>query len=298
VVSGVGVWVAAAIGCGVFGLLIGSFLNVVAYRVPAGVSIVSPPSACPNCGRAIRPYDNVPVLSWLLLRGKCRDCAEPISKRYPLVELGTGVAFVAVTVWWWGSAVGLGGLDTAAGGLLDQRGGSATGGEVAASVLVLVAFLYLVAISVVLGLIDIDVHKLPNRIVLPSYLVIGALLTGAAALGNDWGALLRAAGGLAALWALYLVLALVYPGGMGFGDVKLAGLLGAYLGWVGWGALAVGAFAAFLLGGLFAIALVLARRAHRTSGIPFGPWMLAGAWVGIFFGEPLFSGYLTAIGLV
>ncbi|WP_308467468.1 prepilin peptidase [Rathayibacter soli] len=286
------VWVAAIVVCGVFGLLIGSFLNVVAYRVPAGVSIVSPPSACPNCGRAIRPWDNVPVLSWLVLRGKCRDCAEPISKRYPLVELGTGVGFVAVTVWWW-VEVSRAGVSRR---LLAPLAGSST--SVVASVLVLVAFLYLAAISVVLGLIDIDVHKLPNRIVLPSYLVVVVLFTAAAALSGDWGALARVGIGLAALWALYAILAIVYPGGMGFGDVKLAGVLGAYLGWVGWGSLVVGAFSAFLLGGLFAIALLIARRANRKSGIPFGPWMLAGAWVGIFFGESLFNGYLTVIGLV
>ena len=294
-----GFWIVIAAFCGVFGLLIGSFLNVVAYRVPAGLSIVSPPSACPRCGRAIRAYDNVPVLSWLFLRGKCRDCAEPISKRYPLVELGTGLAFVAVTAWW----VIDGGLDTAAGGLLDHRSAplslATRPTETAiASVVVLVAFLYLAAISVVLALIDLDVHKLPNAIVLPSYLVVGVLFAAAAALSGDWGALLRAAVGLAGMWVFYLILALVRPGGMGFGDVKLAGVLGAYLGWLGWGPLAVGAFAGFVLGGLFAIALIVLRRAKRTSGIPFGPWMLAGAWVGIFFGAPLFSGYLTAIGLV
>ena len=101
----------------------------------------------------------------------------------------------------------------------------------------------------------------------------------------------------AALWLAYLAMALTYPGGMGFGDVKLAGVLGLYLAWISWGALAVGAFAAFLLGGLFSIGLIIARKAGRKSGIPFGPWMLAGAWVGIFFGETIASGYLTLVGL-
>jgi leader peptidase (prepilin peptidase) / N-methyltransferase len=116
-------------------------------------------------------------------------------------------------------------------------------------------------------------------------------------LSGDYPALLRAGIGMAALWLAYLAMALAYPGGMGFGDVKLAGVLGLYLAWVGWGALAVGAFAAFLLGGLFSIGLIIARKAGRKSGIPFGPWMLAGAWVGIFFGESIASGYLTLVGL-
>jgi leader peptidase (prepilin peptidase) / N-methyltransferase len=150
---------------------------------------------------------------------------------------------------------------------------------------------------VVLALIDLDTHTLPNRIVLPSY-VVGVVLLGAASVSSgDYPALLRAGIGMAALWLAYLAMALAYPGGMGFGDVKLAGVLGLYLAWVGWGALAVGAFAAFLLGGLFSIGLIIARKAGRKSGIPFGPWMLAGAWVGIFFGESIASGYLALVGL-
>jgi leader peptidase (prepilin peptidase)/N-methyltransferase len=163
---------------------------------------------------------------------------------------------------------------------------------------VLVAFLYLAAVSVVLALIDIDTHTLPNAIVLPSYVVGVGLFVAAAALTADFQALITAAIGLVALFGLYLAMALVYPGGMGLGDVKLAGLLGLFLGYLGLGPLVVGAFAAFLLGGLFALALVALRRAGRKSGIPFGPWMLAGAWVGVVFGNIAWSGYLSLIGLV
>jgi leader peptidase (prepilin peptidase) / N-methyltransferase len=281
-----------AILLGGFGLLIGSFLNVVAYRVPLRRSIVSPPSACPTCGTAIRSRDNIPVISWILLRGKCHSCRSPISARYPIVELGTGVFFAAVAVWFGVSGVSVG--STA--GLVSTSSTTGAAGIVA-WVLALVAFLYLAAISVVLALIDFDTHTLPNRIVLPSYLVGIALLGATSVLGGDYGALLRAGIGMAALWLAYLAMALAYPGGMGFGDVKLAGVLGLYLAWVGWGALAVGAFAAFLLGGLFSIGLIIARKAGRKSGIPFGPWMLAGVWVGIFFGESIASGYLTLVGL-
>lgn len=245
----------------VLGLAIGSFLNVVIWRVPRGESIVRPPSACPRCGREIRPRDNVPLISWLLLRGRCRDCDEPISARYPLVETLTAVLFVLVVL------------------------------RFGASVAI-PAFLYLAAIAVALALIDLDSHLLPNAIVLPSYPVLAVLLTAASWIEGDWSALLRAAIGGAGLYAVYFLMVLIYPAGMGFGDVKLAGLLGAALAWVGWGSLVIGSFGAFVLGGLFSIGLVIAGKANRKSGIPFGPWMLLGCAVGIAVGEPLWRAYL------
>ena len=161
----------------------------------------------------------------------------------------------------------------------------------------LVAFLYLAAVSVSLAMIDLDTHTLPNRIVLPAYPVATVLLAAAALMAGEPGRILGALVGGAALFGVYLLLALAYPAGMGLGDVKLAGVLGLYLGWLGWGELAVGGFAAFLLGGFFALALVIARKANRKSGIPFGPWMLAGAWLGIFYGEQIANGYLSLFGL-
>lgn len=250
---------------GLLGLAVGSFLNVVVWRVPRGESVVSPASACPGCGHPIRPRDNVPVVSWLLLKGRCRDCGEPISARYPLVEAGTGLLFVAVAAW--------------------------TGFD-APDVWLLPAYLYLASISVALGLIDLDTHRLPDRIVLPSYLVASALLTVAAAGTGEWASLVRAAAGCAILWTFYFVVVVAYPKGMGFGDVKLAGVLGLYLGYTGWGALAVGSFAAFLLGGVFALGLILLRRAGRKTGVPFGPWMLLGAAVGLVWGEQIWGAYL------
>ena len=265
---------------GVLGAVVGSFLNVVIYRVPAGLSVVSPPSACPACSSPVRAYDNVPVLSWLILRARCRDCDAPISARYPLIELGTAVAFVVV-------AAMLGPHLVLGTPVL----------PLAAELLVLGALLYLAAISIALAAIDLDVHRLPNTIVLPAYFVGGVTLTVAAISTGDLESLARAAAGAGILFLFYLVLALIAPRGMGMGDVKLAGVLGLFLGWFGWDALAVGALAAFLLGGLYGVILILARRARRTTGIPFGPWMLAGAWVGILFGEPIARGYLAAFGL-
>ena len=276
-----GVWNAFfVIGIGVLGLLIGSFLNVVVYRVPNKLSIISPPSACPKCGRHIRGRDNVPVLSWLILRGRCRDCGAPISPRYPAVEAVTGVLFVAFAATWW-----------------PQVTAARSTQEVVGIVIELAAFLYLAAIGVALLLIDIDTHRLPNAIVLPGYIVGAVLLSASALLTGSVGSLVAAAIAGAALFAFYLILALAYPGGMGFGDVKLAGLLGLFLGWLGWGALVVGAFAAFLLGGIFAIALIVGRKAGRKSGIPFGPWMILGSGVGIFFGQAIADWYLALFGL-
>jgi leader peptidase (prepilin peptidase)/N-methyltransferase len=269
-----------AVFSGVFGIAIGSFLNVVVYRVPLGMSLVAPASACPNCKTEIRKRDNVPVLSWLLLRGKCRDCGEPISARYPLVEAGTAVFFLAVAAYFSHSVAA------------PQPTALAI-----SNVLALVAYLYLVAITVALALIDLETHTLPNRIVLPGYAVAGALFLAASIVAGNYDALIRAGIGMSGLWLLYAILAFSYPRGMGFGDVKLAGVLGLFLGWAGWGPLLIGAFAAFLLGGIFSIVLLAAKKANRKSGIPFGPWMLAGAWVGIVFGNQLWGGYLSLIGL-
>jgi leader peptidase (prepilin peptidase) / N-methyltransferase len=252
------------VSVGLLGLLVGSFLNVVIWRVPRGESVVRPPSHCPACHKRIRSRDNVPVLSWLLLRGRCRDCGTSISVRYPLVELGTGIVFAALAL-----TIGL-----------EPD---------------LPAFLYLGAVGVALAMIDIDVKRLPNAIVLPSY-IVGSLLLGVAAIAEtDGRAAVRAGLGMVALFAFYFVLALIYPAGMGFGDVKLAGVLGLYLGWLGWAELVTGGFLGFLLGGLVGGALMAVRRAGRKSKIPYGPFMLMGAFLAILWGGALADLYLDHV---
>ncbi|MCU1545960.1 MAG: prepilin peptidase [Homoserinimonas sp.] len=270
--------IAAVSGAVVFGLLIGSFLNVVVWRLPRGQSLNHPGSRCPGCGHAIRWYDNIPVLSWLILHGKCRDCASRISVRYPAVELATALCFGTVA-WWWIAKISISGMGLVSG------------------IFALIAFLYLAAISIALALIDLGTHKLPNKIVLPAYLVGGALLAASSILQSDFAALARAGTGMAAMFLAYFLMAVAYPGGMGFGDVKLAGVLGLYLAWLGWGELIVGTFAAFVLGGIYAAVLLVLRKANRKSGIPFGPWMLAGAWVGVFLGGSIWRGYLKLVGV-
>ncbi|MFJ6171613.1 prepilin peptidase [Curtobacterium sp. NPDC092190] len=271
-------WVLAALA-GVLGLAIGSFLNVVVHRVPAGISVVAPASACPRCDHPIRRRDNVPVLSWLLLRARCRDCAAPISARYPAVEGATAVLFVLVAL------------------VVPQPLGATTVGEALGRTVMLAALLFLMAVSVALSLIDLDTHRLPNAVVYPAAVVLLVLLGAVSAVSGDWGALLRGLLGAVVLGGAYLVLALAVPGGMGLGDVKLAVVLGLVLAYLGWGPLAVGAFGGFLVGGTVAIALVAVGRARMGSGVPFGPSMLVGAWIGIVLGVPLWSAYLGLLGL-
>lgn len=253
-----------AIFVGALGLLIGSFLNVVVWRVPRGESVVSPPSACPRCGHEIRARDNVPVLSWLVLRGRCRDCATKISPRYPLVELTCGVLF-GLMAWRFGLQVAL------------------------------IAYLWLAAVGLALALIDLDTRRLPDALTKPSWLVVALLLTAAAVTDADLHHLGRAAVGALALGGLYYGLWFLYPGGMGFGDVKLAPTLGALLAWVSYGALAVGAFAGFLFGGVFGIGLMLAGRGGRKSKVPFGPFMILGAISGVLVGSPIAHAYTSAL---
>jgi leader peptidase (prepilin peptidase)/N-methyltransferase len=248
---------------GLLGLAVGSFLNVVIHRVPRDESLVRPGSHCPDCGSEVRTRHNVPELGWLLLRGKCADCRAPISARYPLVEAGTAVLFVAVAAkfgWSWE----------------------------------LPAYLYLAAVAIALAAIDLDVMRLPDKIVLPSYSVALILLIPAAIADHSWDAAIRGLIAAALMYAFYWVLA-VLPKGMGGGDVKLAPLLGLYLGWLGWSSVAVGAFAGFLLGGVVGVVLMATRLATRKSRIPFGPYMLAGAFLAVFAAAPIAHWYTSLL---
>jgi leader peptidase (prepilin peptidase)/N-methyltransferase len=261
----VAVWAGLA---GVLGLAIGSFLNVVIYRVPAGESVVSPASRCPTCSSEIHNRHNIPVLGWLVLRGRCFACRAPISPRYPIVEAATAALFVVVTV----RFVGLH-LSPA-----------------------LPAYLYLAAAGLALAVIDLDTKRLPDKIVLPSYAVVAVLLTVASVATHDWWALARAGIGGAALFAFYFALAFAYPAGMGFGDVKLSGIIGGVLAYLSWTALVVGAFGGFLLGAIVGVAVLASKRGGRKTALPFGPFMIAGAFVAIFVAQPVADAYLHLLG--
>ena len=253
------------LGCAAVGLVIGSFLNVVVWRVPRGESVVSPSSHCPGCEAPIRARDNVPVLSWLWLRGRCRGCGMRIPWRYPALELLTGVLF-ALMAWRFGATWEL------------------------------PTYLYVAGVGVALAAIDVEHHRLPDVLTLPSYPVVGALLLMPATLDGQWDSYLRAWLAAGALFAFYFLLAFVYPAGMGFGDVKLAGVLGLALGWLGWAEVVVGTFLGFGVGAVVGITLVLAGRGGRKTAVPFGPFMLLGALAALWLAVPVADWYLGLLG--
>jgi len=270
----------------IFGAVIGSFLNVLIYRVPRGRSIVRPPSSCPACGARIRPRDNVPVLGYLFLHGRCRDCGERISVRYPAVELLCGL--LPLAIFW---RVGL-------------------GGEFA----VMTAFAYGL---VVLSFIDLDERILPDRITLPG-IAVGLIAAPLAGVTTFASSLIGIAVGGGALFLVGLLGDAVFKKeSMGGGDVKLAAMLGAF---IGWRAVIVALFAAFLLGAIVGIGQMAGQRrgmgtpgageretgareadGQETGGqdgdsewdhtIPFGPFLALGGLLAALWGEWLISWY-------
>lgn len=244
--------------CAILGLAVGSFLNVVIFRVPRHQSVISPPSACPNCHTPITPRDNIPVVSWLLLRGRCRICRAAISVRYPLIELGTAALFAGV-------AARLG-YNWA-----------------------LPAYLVLFAGLLALSCIDVEFLLLPKKIVYPMLLTVGVLLVVASAATGNWHALL--VGVLCAVgWLIvFFVLNAISPRLMGFGDVRLAPVLGLALGWLGVGYPLLGFFAANLIGAIVGIALIATKRITRRQPIPYGVFLALGTALAFFAGPELLS---------
>ncbi len=250
---------AALLFAALMGLVIGSFLNVVAWRLPRGENLSHPGSHCPKCQTPIKPYDNVPVLGWLLLRGRCRACQAPISARYPLVEAATGALYVVVVaVCWedpWRIALGIA----------------------------------LVTLLVPVTLIDLDVRRIPNALTAPFAVVALVLL---AALEPERLPEHLIAG--AAAFAFFYLAAVAKPGGMGFGDVKLVGVLGLYLGRAVAPAIFIALISGVVIGGV-----VMARlgvQQGRKTKVPFGPFLALGGLVGFLVGEGLVDAYLDRFG--
>ncbi len=246
----------AAAVAGAFGATIGSFLNVVVYRLPRAESLVSPGSRCPGCGTAVKAYDNVPVFGWLLLRGRCRSCRAPISARYPIVEALTGALAVAVVLTKHSAA------DVALG-------------------------LVLVGVLVPIALIDLEHRIIPNKITLPA--AVAAVAIGAALDLKGVPEQLIAGAGAGGFLLAFL---LAYPRGMGMGDVKLAAVLGLFLG----RSVAVAILAAVLTGTVVG-ALVMARvgvEKGRKTAVPFGPFLAIGGVIGLLAGPAIIHWYLHA----
>jgi leader peptidase (prepilin peptidase) / N-methyltransferase len=247
-------------GCALLGLLVGSFLNVVIWRVPRKESVVAPRSHCPGCDAPIAARDNVPVLSWIVLRGRCRHCQTPISIRYPLVEVACAVLF---------------------GGL----------GARFAHSWALPAYLLLGAGLLAISAIDLEHYLIPNRIVYPLGFAAVPLLALGAGLDGDWWALARALIGGACAFAALFVIHVASPRGMGFGDVRLSFVLGLYLGYLGALDVAVGLFLGFAYGAVIGIVLLATRARNRRQHIPFGPFLAAGALTIVLVGGPILDWY-------
>lgn len=237
---------------GLLGAAIGSFLNVVVHRLPRGESLVRPASRCPKCGTPVAPYDNVPVVSWLVLRGRCRHCGTAIAARYPAVELLTALVFTAVAA---------------------VRGVDAD----------LVQELPFVAVLIAAAAIDLEHRIVPNRIVVPA--AVYGVAAAAAVRAGDLPELLAAGAGA---FIAMLLIALAYPAGMGMGDVKLAGVMGLYLGL----SVVPALLAAFLSGSVVGVAIVARHgAAARKRAVPFGPFLAIGGILGLLAGPELVDLY-------
>jgi leader peptidase (prepilin peptidase) / N-methyltransferase len=238
---------------GVLGAVVGSFLNVVAYRLPRRESLITPASHCPRCGAPVKPYDNIPILSFLLLRGHCRSCSAPISARYPLVEALTAALCV--------------------GAVLTHS--SASGIALAVVLIVLV---------VPAALIDLEYRIIPNRITGLGAALAVVIGTGLDPAGEPGRLIAGACAG-----GLLLLAAMAYPGGMGMGDVKLAAVMGLFLG----RAVAPAIMIALIAGVLLGVALIAKKGAHagRKTAVPFGPFLALGALVAVFAGEAIVEAY-------
>lgn len=231
------------------------------YRVPLGRSVVRARSACPSCGQLIAWYDNVPLVSYVLLRGRCRRCHARISLRYPAVEIAVAAVWVllALRIGWKPE---------------------------------LPAFLGFGTTLVILSAIDLEHRRLPNRVLGPASIVALVLLGAAALVEGAYRSLLGAGAGAVAYGLPILVIGLIAPGGMGGGDIKFAPYLGFHLGWLGLGHVLAGALLGFLGGGMVGVALIVAGRKGRKDPIPFGPFMALGALIAVLAGDRLLTAWL------
>lgn len=240
------------------GLAIGSFLNVVIHRLPLGESVVTPRSRCPKCGHQLSGLENVPVFSWLVLRGKCRSCGEPISIRYPLIELATGLLYVAVVAAAW-----------------DEPERIALG-------------LILITALIPITAIDLEHRRIPNKITGPTAIALIVAGTALDLSGEPsrimWGAIVALP---------FFALALILSKSMGLGDAKLMGVMGLALG----RAVVPALFIAFLAGTIVGVGIMAKHgKQSRKTAVPFGPFLALGAVIAFFVGDEIVDAYLDTMG--
>ena len=255
----------SAIICTVFGAIFGSFSNVVIWRVPNNLSLI-PRSHCPKCGALITWWQNIPIVSWILLRGRCYNCHERISIRYPIVE-----ALGAIS---WGVA------------------GWVFAPSDVSSVFTLLVVLAFSTFGLQLAFIDIDTKRLPNVLTYPLLAVTTVLVVAAGVSAHQWDALIRSGVTFLVLVTVFFLLAMV-GGGMGMGDVKLVGSLGVLTGFLGVSQSIVSILSAFVLAAIVGVVMMLTQGATRKTAIPFGPYLVVGTWIGLLAGVPLWGAYLS-----
>jgi leader peptidase (prepilin peptidase)/N-methyltransferase len=247
------------------GLIFGSFATVVAHRIPRHEGIVTGRSKCPSCGHEITAVENIPLISYLLQRGRCRHCGARISPRYPLIEVTTALLFLAAVIRY----------------------------EVGVQAVVYAAFFW---VLVVLTAIDLEHKLLPNRIVYPSFVVGSIALVVLAAIDGEFDRLPDAALGVAVFGGFLFVVAFIAPAGMGGGDVKLAFVLGEFLGYAGGlGIVLVAMFMSFVLGALIGIVVMIVTGGSRKMQVPFGPFLAAGTVFALMWGRPVLDAYLDTL---
>lgn len=247
------------------GLIFGSFATVAAHRIPRRETIVTGRSRCPSCGRQIKAYENIPVLSWLFLKGRCAGCGERISPRYPLIELGTAILFAL----------------------------AAAKFDLTVEAFIYSAFFW---VLVVLTVIDLDHKLLPDRVVYPAFVVGWIALVAAALADSDAGRLTDAAMGALIFGGFFFLVAFIYPAGMGGGDIKLAFVLGTFIGYLGApGLVLIGMFLSFMIGSVVGVGLMVASDKGRKTQVPFGPFLAAGTVVAILWGQGLLDLYLDTL---
>ena len=246
----------AVVITGLVGLPVGSFVGVVVDRVPRKASIVAPPSHCDACDTPIRPVDNIPVVSYLVLRGRCRSCGAKIPPRDLYLEILTALLFAAVA---WR----------------------------APSVWAIPAFAVLAAALVAVAAIDLEHMRIPTPIIYATAALGAPLLVLASAGTHRWSALVSAAIGAAAAFGAFFALFYAVPRGIGFGDVRLAGLCGGFLGWIGYREVLVGVLLSFILAGIPAVVLLVLHRVQRRTQFPFGPFLAAGTMLTVLWGPTL-----------
>jgi leader peptidase (prepilin peptidase)/N-methyltransferase len=255
---------AAVIAFGL-GLIFGSFATVVAHRIPRQEGIVTGRSKCPSCGHEIRALENIPLVSYVILRGRCRNCGAKISPRYPLIELVTGLLFAASVIRY----------------------------DVTVQAVVYAAFFW---VLVVLTAIDLEHKLLPNRVVYPSFIVGSIALVALAIIDGEFDRLRDAGVGVAVFGGFLFVVAFIVPAGMGGGDVKLAFVLGEFLGYAGGvGIVLLAMFTSFVLGALIGVVVMIATGGNRKMQVPFGPFLAGGTVIALMWGRPVLDAYLDTL---